>query len=185
MIDGESAAGFVVGCVILLLIALALFGLRLPDKKSICPNCDCGVEVVDDELTQCPLCMAYMDQEGTTISLVKPGTVLAEPTYKVTPPGEFHWVNRCCLCPSDPTRMLEFSIDKSHAGRNLLLGAAGLAAGALVVRTGGGYSGGIEAPHCDRCEGGINLEKVDDGFAILFRSYDYYRDFCGVNGIGS
>ncbi|MFT5289688.1 MAG: hypothetical protein ACI8QS_000775 [Planctomycetota bacterium] len=185
VIEGESVAGSIVGGLVMLFIALAFFGSMLPDKKSVCPNCDGGLEIQTDELTQCQNCKAYAEQEGTTISLIKPGTVLDVPTYKITVPDEFHWPNRCCLCSSDPTRMLEFTVEKSQAGRNLLMGAAGLAAGALVVRTGGGYSGGIEAPHCDECEDGLHLEKADDGFAILFRSYDYYRAFSEVNELGS
>jgi hypothetical protein len=58
------------------------------------------------------------------------------------------------------------------------LAAAGLAAGALVVRTGGGASGSVNVPHCDAHDDGAIFKSEDQ---LLVKSHAFFGNFQELN----
>jgi hypothetical protein len=179
--NGVDVGTGILGGLVLLFLGVVFWSVTTPSRNSSCPKCSHPIEGIEDEVTQCSECKTYFESNGSSLKFASADTVAAKPIFKVELPDEFAWPNRCCKCPANATRVIEFSISKSATGKNLLIGAAGLAAGALIVKKGGGWSAGVDAPYCDECQDGISIEKKGDGFLILFCSFDFYSDFMELN----
>ncbi len=180
---GYDAGGFWywAGGLFSLLVALVLLGSAEPGNKASCPSCGNEIRTNDQKIQKCSQCHCYVEYKKSEIISLDKDTILEEPLFEASLPERFYWPNGCCICGKKATKLEELAIEKSQTGRNIALGVAGLAVGALIVRTGGGYNITLQVPHCDLHSAGI---KMKDAKSILFRSYRYYLDFCSINEIG-
>ena len=148
-------------------------------KGAACPACgNKHWEISEGDHETCLECESYLTGDAKAIWLVPEDHVADEPTFALELKESFYWPNSCCACGAEATRTVEVSFSSSQTGRNIALAAAGLAAGALVVRTGGGASGEVSVPHCDAHENGATFKKGD---VLLVRSHAFLLGFKEVN----
>jgi hypothetical protein len=153
-----------------------------------CPSCHrkmSGIDTSGDTpVHTCEGCGSYFEVKQGTLVFAAPDHLADKPIFPVPLPAHISWPDGCCVCRAPATRHIPVTDTESHTGRNVALGVAGLAVGALVVRTGGGASFTIEVPHCEQHHDGAALEIKDASesqLAIKFRSVAFARDFQGLN----
>ncbi len=148
-------------------------------KGAACPACGKKHwEITEADLEACLGCGTYLTGDSEAIWLVDANHVAEKPTFALELEESFYWPNSCCACGVEATRTIAVSFSSSQTGRNIALAAAGLAAGALVVRTGGGASGEVNIPHCDAHDDGATFKKEK---LLLVRSHAFLRGFNEVN----
>jgi hypothetical protein len=153
-----------------------------------CPSCKRNISGIDTSgdtpVHTCEGCGAFFEVKAGNLVFVAPDYLADQAIFPVPLPAQIAWPHGCCVCRAPATRQIPVSASESQTGRNVALGVAGLAVGALVVRTGGGASFTIEVPHCEQHSDGAALEIKDASesqLEIKFRSVAFARDFQGLN----
>ncbi len=176
-----SSGGSWLGGSVLAFFSLVMFVVSF-SKSSVCPACGEDIELeMGEGVNRCSSCESYMITAGDTVRVPEDNYRHDKPVFKTELPEEFAWPNMCTVCSAKATCTKECTLETNQTGRNILLGAAGLAAGALVVRTGGGSTVTLSAPYCEGCTGGMELEAKGDGHLICFSSHGFYLAFQAMN----
>lgn len=156
-------------------------------KAAECPSCGEGIKEPTKrkkgERARCDHCHQYLQRISAEFELVDERTIEPKPAFQSLLPEEFRWPSQCCVCGGKVAGLREHSDTETQLGRNLLLGAAGLAAGAVVVRTGGGETISVRVPYCEDCKGGLRIRKIEGKHYVAFRSYSFYLRFCELNDL--
>jgi hypothetical protein len=156
--------------------------------RATCPACNAVVGGLDAKVAfravPCKGCGRYVACQSGAVSMVPDDYLHATPLFVARLPQNVTWPETCCVCTATATRTVTVEKKETQTGRNLALGAAGLAVGALVVRTGGGNLWRTEVPHCGEHHDGAEIDTTDEstsGLDIKFRSYRYWQLFRDLN----
>ena len=166
------------------LMTIAFFWISARESgRASCPGCGAEVQGLDAKVAfravACKGCGRYVACRSGELSMVADDFVADSPIFLAPLPQNVAWPPLCCACGAPSTRLVAVEHQESQAGRNLALGAAGLAVGVLAVRTGGGKSFRVEIPHCDAHSDGAKLDTTDSstsGLEMKVRSYAFWRE---------
>jgi hypothetical protein len=178
----------------LLLLGLGMLGfavavlLELTEapRHGPCPGCGERLLLSHPDtrtLLHCSRCGEFFDYrpESRALYALTEDYVAETPTFEVQLSERFAWPPGCCVCGEPSTRALEVSGESSQTALNLALGAAGLAAGLVVVRAGGGTKYTVAVPHCHEHSEGVALDPRLGGLWIKFRSLKQQQAFRELN----
>jgi hypothetical protein len=166
-------------------MAIAFFWIAARESgRAACPGCGASVANLDAKVAfravACKGCGRYVACRSGELSMVADDFVSDSPVFAAPLPQNVSWPALCCACGAPSTRLVAVEHNESQTGRNVALGAAGLAVGVLAVRTGGGRTFRVEIPSCDQHTDGAKLDTTDSstsGLEIKVRSYAFWRDF--------
>ncbi len=153
--------------------------------RASCPQCQAPLAGLDakqaERFVYCKKCQRYIVYRHGQLSAAT-DEISEFHSFRVKLPSRVVWPDSCCVCNAPATRSLPISGKESQAGRNLALGVVGLAAGSLVVRTGGGVGYTVEVPHCDEHTAGAKLDvQGENEMELALRSHRYWRAFVDLN----
>ncbi len=163
-------------------------GVTWLSGAAACPRCNRKISGIDTSgdtpVHTCEGCGSYFEVKQGNLIFVADDHLADKPIFPVPLPAQISWPHGCCVCRGPATRQVPVTRSESQTGRNVALGVAGLAVGALVVRTGGGASFTVEVPHCELHQDGAELEIKDASeskLEIKFRSVAFAREFHALN----
>jgi hypothetical protein len=167
------------------LLTIGFFWISARESgRAACPGCGAAVQGLDAKVgfraVACKGCGRYVACRSGELSMVADDFVADSPLFVAPLSQNVAWPQLCCACGAPSTRLCAVEHQESQAGRNLALGAAGLAVGVLAVRTGGGKSWRVEIPHCDAHSDGAALDTTESstsGLELKVRSYAFWREF--------
>jgi hypothetical protein len=172
--------GWAIAAALAVTALLALVGARL--REAPCPSCGAVVYGISEgSYASCSGCHRYLTGNGAELWLVPEDTIATSPSFGVTLPESLHLPALCAGCGARATRLIEVRHRSGQTGLNVALGVASLAAGGLLVRTGGGSSWTLAVPHCDDHDDGAALDKTVRGLVLKVRSYAFQRAFLALN----
>jgi hypothetical protein len=178
--------------VICALFALALFaGAVFGSGEAGCPGCGESIGGLDPTEgagvpVPCGKCEKYSSISDGKLTLIEESHVADRPIFRTSLPEKFSWPAGCCQCGAPSTREIEMSTKASATAKNAAASAAGIALAGVVgvgfIRTGGGTTYTVQAPHCAAHDGGVLLDTSFGSPVIAFRSLAVLRAFCAANG---
>jgi hypothetical protein len=167
--------------VLLGLVTLGTLGL-VKSRTGPCPACGGVLPSVEaGGFGACSSCSAYVTADATGYWIVEEDTVAQTPVFEVTVPETFRMPALCSACGGAATRVVDVIHHETQTGRDVAIGAASLALGRLVIRTGGGTKWTLQVPHCDAHESGAAIEKTMSGLKLKAASLRFCRAFAELN----